>query len=318
MKFNGILLAGLLLSSPAFAAPAYYSPVDNIAALSAYAASSPFLAHAAVKGIGNYDYEATCPGTVDGFTFVAVTGIPAACWTLWRTPHMPNGHFVSSGNPGSTTWIPNVGAMRGEIIISPNDTGGLDPQAGGEITLLSNQLGATDNVGMALRANRVAGVLDSFSTQQITTGAAVTVPMSYGPNGFGLGMTFNPDGSAENYSKITVKGGFPALSLGTLAAPLSGPQINFYDSSAPATAYGVRVTAGVFGITNITAGSLPFSIGVTGHVFMPNLDGAATLTPNMVYNASTGELTRTATVGVSCSGAPTAGFTTSGGIVTAC
>jgi hypothetical protein len=83
-----LITIGLFTSLSAVEAQTTYTATASMAALKAYGSSSSTVAHAHVvayysngtTGGGDFDWGATCPGTANGGTWIAATGVTAGCW----------------------------------------------------------------------------------------------------------------------------------------------------------------------------------------------------------------------------------------------
>lgn len=107
-------LAFFLFATDVVAGPAYYQPTTDLTALAHYGTSSPYVLHAfvssatinSVTGGASYTWAASCPGSPNGTTWVAATGVASGCWVLeglaTATPSSGGGSVNCSGLPALT------------------------------------------------------------------------------------------------------------------------------------------------------------------------------------------------------------------------
>lgn len=80
----------VMAALPALASSSYYQPTPNLTALANYGTASPLVLHAWVQtatvgtstGAASYTWHSSCPGSPDGATYVAATGVSIGCWVL--------------------------------------------------------------------------------------------------------------------------------------------------------------------------------------------------------------------------------------------
>jgi hypothetical protein len=89
--FRGALACVAVMAAlPALASSAYYQPTPTLTALANYGTASPIILHAHVltatvgtsTGAGFYTWHSSCPGSPDGATYVAATGVAVGCWAI--------------------------------------------------------------------------------------------------------------------------------------------------------------------------------------------------------------------------------------------
>lgn len=139
---------GLLAASavPSNAAPAYYQPVNSVAALSALGVTAPLVLHATLLGYytasdgggGDVDWVSPCPvGSTDGAVYFPASGVSlsSGCWK--RNVTVPNfnasqGGIRCDGTDETTRWTA-VSATGLNTTISPQKA------CAGQITISGGQ-----------------------------------------------------------------------------------------------------------------------------------------------------------------------------------
>lgn len=188
--------------------------------------------------------------------------------------------------------------IRGEVQIIPCDTGGAkDPFAGGELTLLMEDIrvtGAANSSALTVRGTRngTTGEGVAWTVRSLSAGTAMQYPIEFDATDGVVQFKLLTDGKAWFYRQVQFEGhdDLPILRLG----PQSQPAIDFEDSDSGGCTYRLRSGGGNFSIYNTTNGNVPFILDPSGRPFFNNMNTlpASGNTANVRVDPTTGQLFR--------------------------
>jgi hypothetical protein len=124
-----------------------------------------------------------------------------------------NGKFVPSGS--EVAFFQMTPARRGELLLIPNDSGGLDQDAGGELTLLAydtriagREFGTGNNAVGVVYIHREGGVAKAMRLRTIAIGTQPALPIYIDSTGGEINFKFNTDGTTWGQKAMQL-GGLP-------------------------------------------------------------------------------------------------------------
>jgi hypothetical protein len=232
------------------------------------------------------------------------------------------------GLPGKSytglTLVPVTAGLRTEFHIRANDglNGAVRDQDCGAETVWDaeglyldsdgNFVEPDNNVIFAFRSNRSSGVTNYWTWQQQTVGTGTLLPLKFDPAGGDPSFVLSPDRTSWFGAQVTFGGSGSStaatISLGTSTDPVDTPSVDFFDSNSPASSYRLRNISKEFSIVQQDSGSVYFKLNASGEPYFPHVtsQSAASLSPNLRYDSSTGLVTYLAGTPTSYEAATTA------------